>query len=480
MSVRTLHSPLVGRLVGLHLFWVLAGLLTCVAVAFTLFWRHQLTELAAFVAVVPLVLALLGSRQLRRTLGVTADIDAQLLQAASVSALSDLGLRPVQGTNDAARGWNTIVDRVTGASAFHRLETHLSDVLNRVDENKLEQVLNSLPDGIAVTNSDGRITHCNKAFASLARAAGETGPIGKPPSEVLALDGVPNAADIRRIQQETLRVIVFQVQYGSQLTDGVLRIARHPLVDGDERGATHVWTVRDVTQQKLAEEMRNQFVSTATHELRTPLSNIKAYAETLANHDDISAEQQRDFYNIISAEATRLSRFVDELLNVSQMESGALSLTLHETDLARLVEEVAEHVQPEIRRKEIAFELRVPPKLPKLQADKDKLSAALVNLLGNAVKYTAERGRVGLQIEVDHREVHFHVEDTGFGVSPEELPNLFTKFFRSADDRVQAVNGSGLGLAFTQEAARLHGGRVTVHSELNKGSRFTMTLPLAV
>src|SRR5688572_9095709 len=130
MSVRTLHSPLVGRLIGLHLFWALAGLFTCVAVAFTLFWRDQLTELAAFVAVLPLVLALLGSRQLRRTLGVTAEIDAQLLQAASLSALGDLGLKPVHGANPSARGWNTIVDRVTGAAAFQRLETRLSEALS--------------------------------------------------------------------------------------------------------------------------------------------------------------------------------------------------------------------------------------------------------------------------------------------------------------------------------------------------------------
>lgn len=224
--------------------------------------------------------------------------------------------------------------------------------------------------------------------------------------------------------------------------------------------------------------MRNQFVYTATHELRTPLANIKAYAETLAAHSDIDFEQQKQFYNTISSEATRLARFVDELLNVSQMESGALSLTRHETDMLRLIEEVVEHVQPEIRRKSIAFASHTPPKLPRLTVDKDKLIASMVNLLGNAVKYTPAEGQVRLEVEVDDRCLHLHVEDSGIGISEEERARIFDKFFRSSDARVQEINGSGLGLAFTQEVARLHGGSVSVASELNKGSRFTMSLPL--
>jgi len=480
VSTRLLQSSLIGRLVGLHLSWALGGLLTCVAAAFTLFWRDQLTDLAMIVTVVPLLMVLLGSRQLRHTLQVTANIDQQLQHAASHSALSHLGLRAVPAADAASRGWNTIVERLTGAAALHRIEDRLTDVLGRTGERQFEQVLDSLPDGVAVTDADGCVTLANKAFRSLCRASQEATVSGRRPADLLGLADLPNAPDLQRLQQETLRPIIFEVQYGRQIADGVLRIARYPLLNAGERGAAHAWSVRDVTQQKLADEMRNQFVFTATHELRTPLANIKAYAETLAQHGDITPEQQHDFYNTISAEATRLSRFVDELLNISQMESGTLSLKRHETDIARLVEELTEHVQPEIRRKEIAFQRDLPPKLPKLQVDKDKLSAALVNLLGNAVKYTPDRGRVRLQIEVDSREIHFHVEDTGYGIAPEELPKIFHKFFRSEDQRVRAITGSGLGLAFTQEAARMHGGRVSVHSELNKGSRFTLTLPLAV
>jgi two-component system phosphate regulon sensor histidine kinase PhoR len=238
-----------------------------------------------------------------------------------------------------------------------------------------------------------------------------------------------------------------------------------------------LWLIRDITQQKLAEEARDRFLVTATHELRTPLANLKAYAETLSLVEEISLEDQKRFCNIINGEATRLARFVDDLLNISQMEAGAVRLARQEIDLARLLEEMLPQLRPLAEQKDITLDVRLPAKLPTLTVDKDKLSASLVNLIGNGIKYTPEKGSVVFSLEVDEDQVRFHVEDTGIGISPEDLPNMFRKFFRSADMRVQEVTGSGLGLAFTHEVARMHGGSLTVESELNKGSHFTMTIP---
>jgi two-component system phosphate regulon sensor histidine kinase PhoR len=236
--------------------------------------------------------------------------------------------------------------------------------------------------------------------------------------------------------------------------------------------------LRDVTQQKLVDEMRNQFVFSATHELRTPLTNLKALAETLVLSDQISVEDQKQFCNMINSEATRLSRFVDELLNLSQMESGAMSIVRTETDMERLLAEVIENVQPEIDRKQIAFNARMPAKLPKLQIDKDKIIAAIVNLLGNAVKYTPEEGRVDFLVKIDESRMLIEVEDSGYGISAEDLPRIFDKFFRSDDERVRKETGTGLGLAFTREVIQIHGGHITATSELGKGSRFSVSLPI--
>jgi len=233
-----------------------------------------------------------------------------------------------------------------------------------------------------------------------------------------------------------------------------------------------------VTQLKLAEAAREQFVFTATHELRTPLANIQAYSETLATVSELSVEQQQSFYNTINNEANRLARFVDELLNISQMEAGAITIEKHEVQLDRLLNEILESQRSLANEKKQQFTFSVAPKLPKIMADKDKLVAALSNLVGNAVKYTPEGGKVTVRVDSDATRVMFMVEDSGIGISAEDLPKMGGKFFRSKDARVQGMVGSGLGLAFSQEIARLHGGSILIRSELNQGSCFTLELPL--
>jgi two-component system phosphate regulon sensor histidine kinase PhoR len=257
----------------------------------------------------------------------------------------------------------------------------------------------------------------------------------------------------------------------------VARVARHPICFVNGAKEAHVWSMRDVTQQKLAEEMRDQFVDTATHELRTPLANIKAYAETLALTEVIDVEQQKQFLNTINSEATRLARFVDDLLSVSSMELGSLSLNKQVTDFARMLNEVVAKVRPQIEEKKQTFEIVFPEKLPEPELDKDKIASLLVNLLGNAVKYTPPGGRVTFRVNVTDHQIEMSVEDTGVGIAEDELPKVFDKFFRSPDPRVQEQTGTGIGLALAQEVVRLHGGQITVESELNKGSTFSVLLP---
>jgi two-component system phosphate regulon sensor histidine kinase PhoR len=227
----------------------------------------------------------------------------------------------------------------------------------------------------------------------------------------------------------------------------------------------------------LALEMRDCFVSAATHELRTPLSNIRAYAETLIATEEISPDDERQFLNVILSEAGRLDRTIDNLLSISHMQAGGMTLDRHETQIERLVSEVEETIRPLFEKKQLDFETVIPPRLPELHVDKDKLEAALVNLLGNAVKYTPEGGRIRLEAEHEGNEIRFHVEDTGIGISSDDVPHLFERFFRSNDPRVNDIQGTGLGLAFSQDVARLHGGRIDVASELHKGSRFSLILP---
>jgi PAS domain S-box-containing protein len=469
VAARRYHS-LPRRLAALILLIGLSCLLVNVSVSLMMAWNGTLTERPSHAIVVPLLILVLGACAAKRVVGSYAAIEEQLKSLAFLSATSDCDLRPVSGTDPVSTGWNYIIDRFSARSALSRLETRLSQSSRVTSEPSVVEILDHLPDGYALTDAAGRITQVSRAFKSLLNLDADA--VGSTMEQLLSSLSADQADALAQRLKGNTRSVVSEFLLGEGDGTCFLRIARHALGD---RG--FAWVVRDITQQKLADEMRTQFVMTATHELRTPLAAIKAYSESLALYDDIDPEEQKHFFNTIHAEATRLARFVDELLNVSQMEAGSLSLTPHETDISRLIEEVVSHLQPEIERKKIHFEQRLPAKIPRLCVDKDKMAASLVNLVGNAVKYTPDEGKVKLEVELTPTELLIHVEDTGYGIAPDDQAKLFDKFFRSSDERVQAISGSGLGLAFTQEVARLHGGRIAVHSELNKGSRFTLTLP---
>ena len=468
--------PLTRRLVGRYLVFALAGLLICLATTLTLAFRGSLTSLIPLAAIGPAILLAFGGLVLHQTVRQTSVIEQELHRLAQNPSGDLSTFHTLPGAEPTVIGWNAMVERLASQESLTSLEQRISSALKVRKVSHLRNVINSLPDGIIVTEKDGNIVLANQAMAGLFRAESADELIGQDLFQRSGAHQAYNAGDIKQAFKQPTGSFVTELRRTAQVADGVWRISRHPVQD-DVRGR-FVWTIRDITQQALVNLARNEFVSTATHELRTPLANIKAYAETLAIHDGIDIEQQKEFCNIINAEAGRLSRFVDEVLNVSQIESGSLALDRHETDLERLLNDVVDHVQPQMAKKRIEFEFKRPPKIPKLKIDKDKFQAALVNLLGNAAKYTPEEGSVTFEVEAWPSHIAFHVQDTGIGIAEDELPRIFEKFYRSSDERVKDVSGNGLGLAFTHEVVRMHGGRATVESTLDEGSRFTVTLPL--
>lgn len=426
-----------------------------------------------------------GAIVLSRMVRPVTDIEGQLTQVAMSASVEGCALREVESSGAAAIGWNRVVQRGFANSPGDQLADRIRQTREDSRHGRLDAVLNSIPDGVATTGADGRITYANLPMSVI------TG------SKDLSLVGTSESGDGFRMtdcltkewklpptdplvaDENRDRTVVTELTREVDGQRRIIRVARHPIcIVGSGKRETHVWTIRDVTQQKLAEEMRDQFVDTATHELRTPLANIKAYAETLALADVIDVEQQKQFLNTINSEATRLARFVDDLLSVSSMELGSLSLNKQVTDLGRMFNEVLGKVRPQMAEKAQSLEITLPEKLPEPALDKDKIATVLVNLLGNAVKYTPEGGRVTFRVNVTDQHIEISVEDTGVGIAEDELGKVFDKFFRSNDPRVQQETGTGLGLALAQEVVRLHGGRISVESEIDKGSTFSVLLPL--
>jgi two-component system phosphate regulon sensor histidine kinase PhoR len=427
-----------------------------------------------------------GAVLLNRLVRPVAEIEHQLLQVATSPSVEGCELREVPAVGAAALGWNRIVRQRLDQPQADSLRQRLRRSLEQGRHNRLDAVLNSIPEGLATTDADGRLTYTNMPTAVMIGlreviAAGENGAAGESPRmvEQLGQRWKLDTSDPIVLEENRDRPVVSELTREENGQRRIIRVARYPIAAGGGKHETHVWTLRDVTQQKLAEEMRDQFVDTATHELRTPLANIKAYAETLALADVIDVEQQKQFLNTINSEATRLARFVDDLLSVSSMELGSLSLNKQVTDLGRMLNEVLTKIRPYIDEKDLTLEVVLPEKLPEPALDKDKIATVLVNLLGNAVKYTPAGGRVTFRVNVTDGQIEISVEDTGVGIAKDEVGKVFEKFFRSADPRVQEQTGTGLGLALAQEVVRLHGGEIGVQSEINKGSTFTVTLPLS-
>jgi signal transduction histidine kinase len=243
-------------------------------------------------------------------------------------------------------------------------------------------------------------------------------------------------------------------------------------------GARHIEaTFKNITSEKSAENAKHEFITRITHELLTPLTTINSYNEMLMDDEIDNVEMQKEFYNTINEETSRLTSLVKNLLNISKIEMG--SLTLHKGLVKSdwLFDDCLTTVEGTAQKKNITIERNVPDSFPALFADKELLKVAVINILGNAVKYTPENGHIQFMLTEQDDFIIFEVIDDGYGISKEDLPHIFDKFYRSTDPRVTEQTGSGLGLALTSEIVRLHGGEIEVSSKPDEGSYFKIRLP---
>ena len=248
--------------------------------------------------------------------------------------------------------------------------------------------------------------------------------------------------------------------------------------DGDaQRGAVAV--LNDITNEKVIQKRNAEFVSAVSHEMKTPLSSIKAYVELLADGDAEDEQTRDEFLGVIGGQADRLQRLVENLLNLARIEAGVVEVNKEPRSLNELLTEVFNLMQPTAQQKNITLACDLSPLYLGVLADRDMLMQAAMNLLSNAIKYTHPGGKVTLRSRQDDRDVVFEVEDTGVGLNAEDCDKVFEKFYRVSKDKSMAP-GTGLGLPLAKHIVEdVHGGRLTLKSELGRGSIFRITLPNA-
>jgi two-component system phosphate regulon sensor histidine kinase PhoR len=246
-----------------------------------------------------------------------------------------------------------------------------------------------------------------------------------------------------------------------------------------ETAAGTVVVLRDISHQKSIQKRNAEFVSAVSHEMKAPLAGIKAYVEMLADGDAEDSQTQEEFLGVIDSQAERLKRLIDNLLNLARIESGVVKVNKAPCSLNDLLEEAFNVIRPAAEEKQIELASDLSPMYLHVNVDRDQMLQAAINLLSNAVKYTASGGKVTLRSRLDERHVQFDVEDTGVGLSPEDCEKVFEKFYRVQKDQ-QMAPGTGLGLPLAKYIVEdVHGGRLTLRSQLGVGSTFTVSLPSA-
>ncbi len=375
-----------------------------------------------------------------------------------------------------ARGWNTLIDQLNDLQ--QQLQTARdagqTDVLTRFEGSRFRRVVDRLPFGVLCMGDETRITYANPSASAMLRIdPDET--VGTMLSAAVQDTTVTQAAGAIRLRPGATLTVDHTRSEGENETTFRFRF----MAITPEPGSDSLVTIEDISQLREGQRARDNFLYHVTHELRTPLTNIHAYAETLTKPGFDDEQTRKECYNVLISETQRLSRLVEDILSISQMEVGTVRLNMGNVDLARLIRQMVQDNLGAADEKRIDLTLAMPPKMPKIEGDKQRLSVLLSNLIGNAIKYTPENGKVHVAVEAHESYVSIAVEDTGIGISPEDQAHVFDKFYRAADDKVQEITGTGLGLALAREVARLHGGDIQLESEVGRGSRFTIELPTA-
>ncbi len=237
-----------------------------------------------------------------------------------------------------------------------------------------------------------------------------------------------------------------------------------------------ILTVRDITREREQEEQRSTFISVISHELQTPIAIIKGYASTLARTDTtFDTEALHSRLGAVEEEADRLNQLVGNLLYASRIQAGGLQMEIAPLDLSNLVQRVAHHLQ--VKSPGVTVMVDLPPNLPTVMADRDRIEEVLQNLLDNAVKYSPDKHEVMVACRATGDEVIVSVSDVGMGISLRDQEQIFDRFYRAADGKTSSMQGAGLGLYICRAIVEAHGGRIWVESALHEGSTFSFSLP---
>lgn len=369
------------------------------------------------------------------------------------------------------------------ARSFNQMAEELKAKLQALaeDRNRMRAILSSVIEGVVAIDRNEKVILFNSALERIFSLS-KTQVLGKFFWEIIRnneLSGLlKEAMNKNRLKTRELTLFlpeerIFQVH--------ALPIKGEHLPGGQERGEEEpggvVAVLHEITELKDLERMRIEFVANVSHELRTPLTSIRGFIETLKEGTIEDPEARVRFLGIIEKHADRLNNLINDLLQLSRIESRETEMESRFINLKELIDEAIFNFREKIELKGHTVQINIPPRLPEISASPEKIEQVLSNLLDNAIKFTPNQGRIYLSALDKGENVQVEVSDTGIGIPQEHLPRLFERFYRVDKSRSRELGGTGLGLSIVKHIIQAHGGKVGVESELGKGSKFFFTLP---
>ena len=351
-------------------------------------------------------------------------------------------------------------------NAFNAMSRQLQSTLQEVESErtKLSTLFLHMTDGVVAFNQSGEVIHSNPAAEEM---LGQAIPVG---GAVTYGDLFQDMVPLETVLTTDRDCLEIETVWGER----ILLLLLAPFNREKQVGVLVV--VHDVTQQVKNETMRKEFVANVSHELRTPITNIRSYAETLAENPDLPPDTTASFLGVILSESDRMTHIVQDLLTLSRFDSGHSELNLTTFPFAGLLEESCQAMRIEAQRRGHTLRLEGTGGLPAIRADRERISQVVMNVLSNAIKYTPDGGRIVLTAGCTPDRVWLEVADNGIGIPPEDRDRIFERFYRVDKARSRESGGTGLGLSIAQEIVRQHQGSLTLVDRPGPGTTLRLEL----
>ncbi len=345
------------------------------------------------------------------------------------------------------------------------LKQNLKD--SNSERKQKETILEHMTDGVITFNMDGKVTYINPAAKKM-------------------LELKENNNTFKDIFEKYPDINMEKIIYLDSWTSsekkienaqGSMNLFFIPFRDEVDMPAGVMVVIQDITEHVKLDNMRKEFVADVSHELKTPITSIKGYSETLLD-GGCDKETESHFLNVINDNADRMEKLVQDLLTLSKYDSDRISNKPKEFDLGELAKLCKEKFEIEIKRKNQKVQCFVTADVPMVFADRDGVERVILNILSNSIKYTPDGGKVDIYVGYVHNDAYIKIKDTGIGIPKEDLERIFERFYRVDKARSRKLGGTGLGLSIAKEIMEKNGGSITIKSKVNEGTEVTIKIPV--